>query len=97
MTLQRICDARANPEETYIRLEEERILSFVIDRLPPTLQRTVRLYFDDLTVKEMGQCLGVRTPAVKARLFRGRKVSALLKRCVQSTGMGASTEPESPT
>jgi RNA polymerase sigma-70 factor, ECF subfamily len=32
-----ICDARANPEETYIRLEEERILSFVIDRLPPTL------------------------------------------------------------
>src|SRR5262249_11546904 len=83
--------------QPYIRLEEERILSFVIDRLPPTLQRAVRLYFDDLTVKEMGQCLGVRTPAVKARLFRGRKVSALLKRCVQFTGRGASTELESPT
>lgn len=91
-----ICDARANPEETYIRLEEERILSFVIDRLPPILQRAVRLYFDDLTVKEMGQCLGVRTPTVKARLFRGRqKASALFKRYVQSTGTGASTKLES--
>ncbi len=79
-----ICDAGANPEETYIRMEKERILSFVIDGLPPILQRTVRLYLDDLTVEEMGQCLGVRTPTVKARLFRGRqKASALFKRYVK--------------
>ena len=91
-----ICDPNANPEETCIRLEKERILSFVIDRLPPILQRAVRLYLDDLTVEEMGQCLGVRTPTVKARLFRGRqRASALFKCYVQSTGRGAITKLES--
>jgi RNA polymerase sigma-70 factor (ECF subfamily) len=91
-----ICDASETPEETYIRMEKERILSFVIDGLPPILQRTVRLYLDDLTVEEMGQCLGVGTSTVKARLFRGRqKVSVLFKRYVQSTGRGASTKLES--
>lgn len=91
-----ICDASANPEETYIRMEKERILSFVIDGLPPILQRTVRLYLDDLTVEEMGQCLGVPTPTAKARLFRGRqKASALFKRYVRSTGRGASTKLKS--
>jgi RNA polymerase sigma-70 factor, ECF subfamily len=84
------------PEETYIRLEKERILSFVIDGLPPILRSTVRLYLDDLTVEEMGQCLGVRTLTVKARLFRGRqRVRALFKRYVQSTQRGASTKLES--
>src|SRR5215467_11245171 len=91
-----ICDASANPEETYIRLEKERILSFVIDRLPPILQRAVRLYLDDLTVEEVGQCLGVRTPTVKARLFRGRqRVRALCKRYVQSTRRSAGTKLKS--
>jgi len=91
-----ISDASANPEEAYIQLEKERILSFVIDSLPPILQRAVRLYLDDLTVEEMGQCLGVRTPTVKARLFRGRqKVSVLFKRYVQSSGRGWSTNLES--
>jgi len=91
-----ISDASANPEETYIQLEKERILSFVIDSLPPILQRAVRLYLDDLTVEEMGQCLGVRTSTVKARLFRGRqKVSVLFKRYVQSSGRGWSTNLES--
>jgi RNA polymerase sigma-70 factor (ECF subfamily) len=91
-----ICDASETPEETYIRMEKERIRSFVIDGLPPILQRTVRLYLDDLTVEEMGQCLGVRTPTVKARLFRGReRVIALFKRCVQSTRRSASTKLES--
>jgi RNA polymerase sigma-70 factor (ECF subfamily) len=92
-----ICDPNAKtPEETYIRLEKERILSFVIDGLPPILQSTVRLYLDDLTVEEMGQCLGVRALTVKARLFRGRqRVRALFKRYVQSTQRGASTKLES--
>ena len=88
-----ISDAGANPEETYIQREKERILSSVIDRLPPILKRVVRLYLHDLTVEEMGLCLGVRTPTAKARLFRGRqKASALFKCYVQSTGRGASTK-----
>jgi RNA polymerase sigma-70 factor (ECF subfamily) len=88
-----IPDASANPEETCIRMEKERILSFVIDGLPPILQRAVRLYLDDLTVEEMGQCLGVRTSTVKARLLRGRqKASALFKRYVTSTARGAGTK-----
>ena len=78
-------DAGANPEELYIQREKEQILSFVIDRLPPLLQGAVRLYLDDLTVEEIGQCLGVRIPTVKARLFRGRqKASALFKHYVHS-------------
>ena len=78
-------DAGANPEELYIQREKEQILSFVIDRLPPLLQGAVRLYLDDLTVEEVGQCLGVRIPTVKARLFRGRqKASALFKHYVHS-------------
>jgi RNA polymerase sigma-70 factor (ECF subfamily) len=91
-----ISDAGANPEETYIQREKERILSSVIDRLPPILKRVVRLYLHDLTVEEMGQCLGVRTPTAKARLFRGRqRVRTLFKRYVQSTRRGASTKLES--
>ena len=88
-------DARANPEELYIQREKEQILSFVIDRLPPLLQGAVRLYLDDLTVEEVGQCLGVRIPTVKARLFRGRqKASALFKRYVHSAQRGDSTNLE---
>ena len=91
-----ISDASANPEKTYVQRENEEILSFVIDGLPPILQRTVRLYLDDLTFKEMGQCLGVGTLTVKARLFRGRqRVRALFKRYVQSARSGASTKLES--
>ena len=88
-------DARANPEELYIQREKEQILSFVIDRLPPLLQGAVRLYLDDLTVEEVGQCLGVRIPTVKARLFRGRqKASALFKHYVHSAQRGDSTNLE---
>ena len=88
-------DARANPEELYIQREKEQILSFVIDRLPPLLQRPVRLYLDDLTVKEVGHCLGVRIPTVKARLFRGRqKATALFKHYVRSAQRGDSTNLE---
>ena len=85
----------ANPEELYIQREKEQILSFVIDRLPPLLQGAVRLYLDDLTVEEVGQCLGVRIPTVKARLFRGRqKASALFKHYVHSAQRGDSTHLE---
>jgi RNA polymerase sigma-70 factor (ECF subfamily) len=85
-------DARANPEELYIQREKEQILSFVIDRLPPLLQRAVRLYLDDLTIEEVGHCLGVRIPTVKARLFRGlKKASALFKHYVHSAQRGDST------
>ena len=88
-------DARANPEELYIQREKEQILSFVIDRLPPLLQGAVRLYLDDLTVEEIGQCLGARIPTVKARLFRGRqKASALFKHNVHSAQRGDSTNLE---
>ena len=88
-------DARANPEELYIQREKEQILSFAIDRLPPLLQGPVRLYLDDLTVKEVGHCLGVRIPTVKARLFRGRqKATALFKHYVRSAQRGDRTNLE---
>ena len=85
----------ANPEERYIQREKEQILSFVIARLPPLLQGAVRLYLNDLTVEEVGQCLGVRIPTVKARLFRGRqRVSQLFKRYVESPRRSISSDLE---
>ncbi len=54
-----ILDAGRHPEEIYTQREKGRILSFAIDGLPPILQKTVRLYLDDLTVEGRGQCLGV--------------------------------------
>jgi RNA polymerase sigma-70 factor (ECF subfamily) len=90
-----VSDAFANPEETCIRQEKERILSSVIDKLPPILQTAVRLYLDDLTLEEVGHCLGVRNSAVKARLFRGRqKVSQLFKRYVESPRRSVSSDLE---
>ena len=78
-----IPDASASPEAAYMKREEEQILSFVINKLPPTLQTAVHLYLDDLTVKEIARRLGVGRPAVKARLFRGRNKAIELFKCYQ--------------
>src|SRR5215470_8143174 len=78
-----IPDASASPEAAYMKREEEQLLSFVINKLPPTLRTAVHLYLDDLTVKEMARRLGVGRPAVKARLFRGRNKAIELFKCYQ--------------
>jgi RNA polymerase sigma-70 factor (ECF subfamily) len=78
-----IPDASASPEAAHMKREEKQILSFVINKLPPTLQTAVRLSLDDLTIKEMARCLGVGRPAVKARLFRGRHKVIELFKCYQ--------------
>jgi RNA polymerase sigma-70 factor (ECF subfamily) len=79
-----IPDASASPEAAYMKREEEQILSFVINKLPPTLQTAFHLYLDDLTVKEIAGRLGVGRPAVKARLFRGRnKAIEIFKCCLE--------------
>ena len=78
-----ISDTNASPEAAYVKREEERILSLVINKLPPTLQTAVLLYLDDLTVNEMARYLGVGRPAVKARLFRGRHKACELFKCYQ--------------
>jgi len=78
-----IPDASASPEAAYMKREEEQILSFVINKLPPTLQTAVHLYLDEITVKEIARRLGVGRPAVKARLFRGRNKTIELFKCYQ--------------
>ena len=75
--------ASASPEAAYMKREEEQILSFVINKLPPILRTAVHLYLDDLTVKEMARCLGIALPAMKARLFRGRNKAIELFKCYQ--------------
>ena len=81
-----IPDTNENPEEAYLKREEEQILSLVINELPPTLQTALLLYLDDLTVNEMARCLGVGRPAVKARLFRGRHKACELFKCYRELG-----------
>lgn len=80
-----ISDASANPEQTCVQRENEEILSFVINKLPPLSQTAIRLYLDELTVAEIGHILGVRIPTAKGRLLRSRqKVSELFKRYMES-------------
>jgi len=83
-----IPDASASPEAAYMKREEEQILSFVINKLPATLQTAVHLYLDDLTVKEIARRLGVGRPGVKARLFRGRNKAIELFKCYQEPQRG---------
>jgi RNA polymerase sigma-70 factor (ECF subfamily) len=90
-----VSNRAANPEEDYVQRERERILSFVIDNLPPNLQAAVRLYLDDLSTREVGEILGIRIPTVKARLFRGRGVMGeLFKRYMKTGGKRSITRLE---
>ena len=72
--------------EIVVNRYKARILSltFRITRNHEDAQDVTQQSFQNASVKEVGQCLGVRNPTVKARLFRGRqKVSQLFKRYVE--------------
>jgi RNA polymerase sigma-70 factor (ECF subfamily) len=67
-------DGSPNPEESCARREYIEILANAINRLSPTIRRTILLReIEEHSLKETAQILGASIPAVKARVSRGRR------------------------
>ncbi len=67
-------DHSPSPEESCWRRERRDLLTAAINRLAPTLRRTVLLRdIEERSVRETAQTLGISISAVKARLFHGRR------------------------
>jgi RNA polymerase sigma-70 factor, ECF subfamily len=67
-------DQRPSPEESCWRRERTELLTAAINRLRPTIRRTMLLRdIEDRSVEETAQILGTSISAVKARLFHGRQ------------------------
>jgi RNA polymerase sigma-70 factor, ECF subfamily len=69
-----VVDQRPNPEESCWRRERADILTRAINRLGPTIRRTIVLReIEDLSIKETARMLDTSVSAVKSRVFRGRR------------------------
>jgi RNA polymerase sigma-70 factor (ECF subfamily) len=67
-------DQRPSPEETCWRRERTELLTAAINRLGPTIRKTMLLRdIEERSIKETAQILGTSSSAVKARLFHGRQ------------------------
>jgi RNA polymerase sigma-70 factor (ECF subfamily) len=67
-------DQRPSPEESCWRRERTALLTAAINRLRPTVRRTMLLRdIEERSVEETAQILGTSISAVKARLFHGRR------------------------
>ena len=67
-------DQRPSPEESCWRRERTELLTEAINRLRPTIRRTMLLRdMEERSVEETAQILGTSISAVKARLFHGRQ------------------------
>src|SRR5260370_18688654 len=67
-------DQRPSPEESCWRHERTELLTAAINRLRPTIRRTMLLRdMEERSVEETAQILGTSISAVKARLFHGRQ------------------------
>jgi RNA polymerase sigma-70 factor (ECF subfamily) len=67
-------DSRPDPEASYARREQVRILTAALGNLRPGLRRTVELRdLGELSTSETARRMGVSVAAVKARLFHARR------------------------
>jgi RNA polymerase sigma-70 factor (ECF subfamily) len=67
-------DQRPSPEESCWRRERTELLTAAINRLRPTMRRTILLRdIEERSVEETAQILGTSISAVKARLSHGRR------------------------
>ena len=67
-------DQRPSPEESCWRRERTELLTAAINRLRPTIRRTMMLRdIEERSIEETAQILGTSISAVKARLFNGRQ------------------------
>jgi len=69
-----LADASPNPEATYLRKEEARIVYAAIRHLRPGMRRAVELReLGDLSTQETARRMGLSVAAIKARVFHARK------------------------
>jgi RNA polymerase sigma-70 factor (ECF subfamily) len=69
-----LVDRSPDPEESCWRRERSELLSKAINRLSPTIRRTVILRdIEECSVKETAHILGASIAAVKSRVSRGRQ------------------------
>src|ERR1700683_5467171 len=67
-------DQNPNPEESCRRREHSELLTNAINRLGPTIRKTMWLRMvEELSVKETAQLLETSVSAVKSRVCRGRR------------------------
>ena len=82
-------DSSLNPEASYSQREWGRVLSSAMNELPPGIRKAIQLRFvDELSTRETARIMGLSIPAVKARVFHGRrKLRETLKRHATATWM----------
>ena len=82
-------DSALNPEDRYARREQERILKSAVADLRPTIRTVVEVHqFQEHSLHETAEFLGISVPAAKARLFHARAAlrrSSQLRFAVPST------------
>jgi RNA polymerase sigma-70 factor (ECF subfamily) len=67
-------DQRPSPEESCWHRERTKLLTEAINRLGPTIRRTMLFRdIEERSVEETAQILGTSISAVKARVFQGRR------------------------
>lgn len=67
-------DQVTSPEKTLLDNEEKQIIREIINHLQPEHKRVMYLrYFEDLSVDEIGNILGIPVGTVKSRLFYARE------------------------
>ena len=76
-----IADPAPNPEGSYSRRERKRILPAAMDELTLGMRTAVELReLGELSTRETARLMGLSVPAVKARVFHGRrKLREILK------------------
>jgi len=78
-----IADHAPNPERRYAVLEESRMVRKAVKRLRPSLRRVVDIQqFQERTMRETADAMGISVAAAKARLFHAKAAlrrSSMLK------------------
>jgi RNA polymerase sigma-70 factor (ECF subfamily) len=84
-----IPDSSPDPEATYLKQEEGRILSVAMNTLRPGLRKAIELrHLGELSTEETARRMGASVGATKSNVLRGRrKLREALKRCVRSPRM----------
>jgi RNA polymerase sigma-70 factor, ECF subfamily len=84
-----IPDSSPDPEASYSQRERGRVLASAMNELPPGIRTAIQLReLDELSTRETARIMGLSIPAVKSRVFHGRrKLRETLKRHVAPTGM----------
>jgi RNA polymerase sigma-70 factor (ECF subfamily) len=69
-----IPDSSPDPEASYSRREWVQIVSLAMNELPPGTRKAIQLReLDERSTEETARAMGLSIPAVKARVFHGRR------------------------